>query len=75
MVMEVYDETLEESMKYYLSGADLPYNFVFLEKMKPSSGGDDIQEMIQMWFDKMPPGKWPTFVVSCFPIGWIATQK
>lgn len=63
MVMEVYDDGLEESMKYYHSGADMPFNFklIFLNR---TCGGSCVHALVDSWFQKMPNGGWPNFVVT-----------
>ncbi len=64
MLMEVYDNTLTESMKYYDSGADMPFNFDFPMNMDATWGGNDIARSVSNWLSKMPEGKWPNWVVS-----------
>lgn len=63
MVMEVYDETLEESMKYYGSGANMPFNFGLIY-VNNSCGGKCFKTIIDKWMTLMPEGEWPNFVVS-----------
>ena len=62
MVMEIYDETLVESMKYYESGADMPFNFG-LVFMNDTCGGICTTHLIAHWISNMPEDKWPNFVV------------
>ncbi len=63
MIMEVYDEELVESMKYYHSGAHMPFNFL-LTYITEAWGGKEIAREVKKWMDKMPEGKWPNFVVG-----------
>ena len=65
MVMEIYDDTLVETMKYYHSGADMPFNFqlIFLNN---TCGGSCVHELVDHWMRKMPEGGWPNFVVRKF---------
>ena len=66
MVMEVYDETMIESVKYYHSGADMPFNFRLLTSLTPSCGGYCIHKDVNSWMLVMPKGRWPNFVVSSY---------
>ena len=63
MVMEVYDDTMIESMKYYHSGADMPFNFRLLVSMSPSCGGTCVHRDVSAWMLLMPKDRWPNFVV------------
>ncbi len=69
--MEVYDDGLKETMKYYHSGADMPFNFQFVHNIankdmteQPKGNAQDLHDLIKEWMDKMPTGKWPNWVVS-----------
>ena len=62
MVMEIYDHTLVETMKYYESGADMPFNFG-LVFMNDTCGGTCTTQLIVHWIGSMPEDKWPNFVV------------
>ncbi len=62
MVMEVYDEALVEPMKYYESGADMPFNFALLF-MNASCGGACVTKMVTDWMYRMPEDQWPNWVV------------
>ena len=61
--MEVYDKTLEYTMKYYDSGADQPFNFG-LVYLNEECGGKCVHKLVDSWFQKMPEGKWASFVIS-----------
>lgn len=75
MVMEVYDETMIESMKYYHSGADMPFNFRLLQSMAPSCGGICIHKDVSAWMLLMPRDKWPNFVLSNHDNHRVASKK
>ena len=62
MVMEIYDDTLVGAMKYYESGADMPFNFG-LVFMNDTCGGTCTTQLIAHWIGSMPEDKWPNFVV------------
>jgi hypothetical protein len=53
-----------EAMKYYHSGADMPFNFDLIQILKPSCGGACIHDSVHKWMTTMPEDKWPSFVVS-----------
>ena len=63
MVMEVYDPGLDETMKYYHSGSDMPFNFqlVYIDK---TCGGTCVHRLVDAWMQKMPKEGWPNFVVN-----------
>lgn len=63
MVLEFYDDSYVESMKYYHSGADMPFNFDLINVNK-TCDGTCIKSFINAWLNHMPEGKWPNFVVS-----------
>ena len=62
MVMEVYNPDLSEAMKYYHSGADMPFNFNLID-VDQDRDARWFHEQIQKWMASMPKGKWPCFVV------------
>jgi hypothetical protein len=61
MMVEVY-ETIENSMKYYLSGADMPLNMLLIGA-KSDCLAPCYRRLIEDWLLAMPDGKWPNFVV------------
>ncbi len=65
--MEVYDDGLDETMKYYESGADMPFNFKLIRGLPSTHCNVQIyHDCIKEWMDKMPAGKWPCFVVNTY---------
>ena len=62
MVMEVYSWDMDDLMKYYDSGSDMPFNFGFVT-VNTSCGGLCFKEITKQWMDAMPTGRWPNFVV------------
>ena len=62
LVMEVYSEDVDDLMKYYDSGADMPFNFGFIA-VNSSCGGTCFKHIAQTWMDNMPNSEWPNFVV------------
>jgi len=62
MVTEVYSSEVE-TMKYYVSGADMPFNFNLVRENLKTCGGKCFQRNIDGWINAMPVGKWPNFVV------------
>jgi len=64
MMVEVY-ESIDKSMKYYSSGADMPLN-MWLISANTDCHAACYQKLIQDWLSVMPSGKWPNFVVSLF---------
>lgn len=62
-VTEIYDETYVESMKYYHSGADIPFNFDLIGIDKTCDGAC-IKSYVSAWLQRMPQGKWPNFVIG-----------
>ena len=63
MVMEVYSENPDDIMKYYHSGADMPFNFGFIS-VNQSCGGDCFAAIVENWLSEMPQNRWPNFVVG-----------
>ena len=63
MVTEMYDKSLQHSIKYYDYGVDYPFNFslVYIDQ---KIGGNEIYDLVNGWLSKMPEGKWPNWVVS-----------
>ncbi len=62
MVMEWYDPTGVELMKYYYSGADMPFNFNLIY-LNNTCGGSCVHDLVDRWMRNMPDRKWPNFVV------------
>ena len=62
MVTEMYDPELNDSLKFYNVGADMPFNFSLIE-LKKGAGAKDIVHSINKWLTMMPNGKWPNWVV------------
>ena len=62
LVTEMYDHSLKDAMKFYRSGADMPFNFnlVYIKQDTPAS---DIAQEVERWLHHMPAGKWPNWVV------------
>ena len=61
--MEVYSQDTEDLMKYYDSGADMPFNFGFIA-VNSSCGGTCFRDIAKTWIDVMPSDKWPNFIVK-----------
>jgi hypothetical protein len=61
MMVEVY-ETIENSMKYYSSGADMPLNMLLIGAKSDCLAACH-RQLIEDWLLAMPAGKWPNFVV------------
>ena len=59
----MYDRTLKESMKFYHSGADMPFNFN-LCYINDKTKASDIAQQVERWISNMPVRKWPNWVVS-----------
>lgn len=75
MIMEAYNpEKPEELMKYYHSGADMPFNFNLIFANK-ECGGTCFKGLIDSWMDFMPPKKWPNFVLGNHDQRRISTRK
>lgn len=62
LVMEVYSTDVNDLMKYYASGADMPFNFGFIAA-NSECGGTCFRQIVETWMDNMPGDKWPNFVV------------
>jgi alpha-glucosidase len=62
MVTEVYEGNVE-TMKYYFSGADMPFNFHLIHA-KQDCRAACFRELIDRWLLHMPDGKWPNFVLG-----------
>lgn len=63
MVVEIYDWTFVESIKYYHTGADMPFNFNLVAVNK-TCYGTCIKSLINSWLSRVPGGKWPNFVLG-----------
>ena len=64
MVVEAYDTSMVHSMKYYDAGTDGPFNFNLVYLNAENLSGTKIHELVNGWLTRMPPGKWPNWVVS-----------
>jgi alpha-glucosidase len=63
MVAEIYTN-VNETMKYYESGADMPFNFNLLSENLNDCGGTCFHKIINGWLEAMPRDKWPNYVLG-----------
>ena len=69
-MVEVYDDNIDEVMKYYGSPysdelAHFPFNFYLITDFpsRQHLSGISLKITIDIWMDNMPDGKWPNWVV------------
>ncbi|KAK7076943.1 hypothetical protein SK128_021886 [Halocaridina rubra] len=80
MMVEVYDDNVEEVMKYYGNDtvplADFPFNFFMIDRLHNRSDltGESIKATIDLWMDHMPEGKWPNWVLGNHDNSRVATR-
>ncbi|KOX72590.1 putative maltase H [Melipona quadrifasciata] len=63
LMLEVYSN-VSDTMKYYHYGADFPFNFYTITNLTRTSTAEDIKNVIDSWYDNMPKGYTPNWVVS-----------
>lgn len=64
ILLEAY-ASLTYTMTYYDQGENLmPFNFFLITNLNASSTAQDFQDVISMWLDNMPAGKWPNWVLD-----------
>ena len=63
IMVEVYSST-SATMKYYKYGADFAFNFDLITKLTINSTAADIKHIIDSWYNTMPEGSTPNWVVS-----------
>ncbi|XP_076066771.1 maltase A3-like [Oratosquilla oratoria] len=70
IMTEAYNEDIRDVMKYYGNDtdplADFPFNFRLIEKLQNRSDvtGTRLKNIIDEWFDNLPEGKWPNWVLG-----------
>jgi glycosidase len=74
MVAEIYTSYVE-TMKYYESGADLPFNFYLISEDISKCGGTCFQRIINGWLEAMPQDKWPNFVLGNHDKSRVSARK
>ncbi|KAI5694410.1 hypothetical protein M8J75_016335 [Diaphorina citri] len=52
------------SLTYTMSENLMPFNFFLITNLNASSTAQDFQDVISMWLDNMPAGKWPNWVLD-----------
>lgn len=71
MMTECYS-SIEMVMRYYGNetheGAQMPFNFQFIERIKMDSNANDYKAAIDYWWSNMPKGRtanWVVILYSC----------
>ncbi|XP_076066766.1 maltase A3-like isoform X2 [Oratosquilla oratoria] len=70
MMVEIYNDDIQEVMKYYGNDtdplADFPFNFQLIDKLQNRSDvtGTRLKNIIDEWVDNLPDGKWPNWVLG-----------
>jgi alpha-glucosidase len=68
LMVEATIPTLEGLFEYYGNDshpiAHFPFNFEFINRIKPGFNGTDIIGVVDEWFAKMPPGKTANWLVG-----------
>ncbi|ELU08812.1 hypothetical protein CAPTEDRAFT_178960 [Capitella teleta] len=74
MVVEVFEEEgTDEQMKYYASGAHMPFNFQ-LQKMNTTCDGSCVARLVYHWLNKMPEDSVANWVLGSHDVPRIADK-
>ncbi|KOX73204.1 Maltase 1 [Melipona quadrifasciata] len=54
----------DNTIKYYNAGSNVPFNFMFINKLSNESTAEDFKELIEKWVKSVPKGSVPNWVVG-----------
>ncbi|XP_042865643.1 maltase A1-like [Penaeus japonicus] len=80
MMVEVYDDNIDEVMKYYGNDtvplADFPFNFLLIDSFRNRSdlSGVALKDALDLWLDNLPEGKWPNWVLGNHDNGRVGSR-
>nr|XP_018907799.1 PREDICTED: maltase A3-like [Bemisia tabaci]XP_018907800.1 PREDICTED: maltase A3-like [Bemisia tabaci] len=67
MMTEAYSP-IDKTMGYYGNtthpGAHFTFNFLFITDLNAQSTANDFEKVIMKWYDNLPAGKWPNWVMG-----------
>ena len=63
IMIEAYTNK-SETMKYYNYAADFPFNFYTITNLTSTSTAADVKDIVDSWYNDMPKGGTPNWVVS-----------
>ncbi|XP_076066768.1 maltase A3-like isoform X2 [Oratosquilla oratoria] len=80
LIVQVYNKDIQDVVKYYGSDtdplADFPFNFRIIKKLHNRSDvtGTRLMKIIDEWFDNLPEGKWPNWVLGSHDHSRVASR-
>ncbi|XP_076066190.1 maltase A3-like [Oratosquilla oratoria] len=80
LMAQAYSNDIQDVMKYYGNDtdplADFPFNFCLVEKVQNRSDvtGTRLKKIIDEWFDNLPKGKWPNWVLGSHDYSRVASR-
>ncbi|VVC30062.1 Glycoside hydrolase superfamily,Glycosyl hydrolase, family 13, catalytic domain [Cinara cedri] len=78
MMVECYSP-FDKTMRYYGNqsspGAHFPFNFMFIGTFDQQSNAPKVHNIIKSWFEGMPNGMWPNWVLGNHDNARVATRS